>query len=331
MRVLWTTNEDPQKANSLVYLHSSMEGLKSHGIEVQLECLGPLKSPFAMRRAHRHLKSISDSFNIVHSQFGSACGFVTSLLHNKNKFITLRGSDWSNSQSGNWRNRSHDFAAMAMTAISLRHYNKVITVSHRMARSIPRLCYSQPITVLPSAINIEKFQLMSRQDAREAIGEGDDQRPWVLFTSLAISNPVKRYELASEAFNLANLRFGGQLRLKVLADVPHSLVPYHVAACDVILCASKSEGWPNSVKEAMACGLPFVSTDVSDLKKITIQVPQCSVRKSTPKDLADGLCEVLSTSEGRVLDGPIIRRAIEYMGTVTSAAVLAKLYNTTQF
>jgi len=326
MRVLWTTNEDPQKANSLVYLHSSMEGLKSHGIEVQLECLGPLKSPFAMRRAHRHLKSISDSFNIVHSQFGSACGFVTSLLHNKNKFITLRGSDWSNSQSGNWRNRSHDFAAMAMTAISLRHYNKVITVSHRMARSIPRLCYSQPITVLPSAINIEKFQLMSRQDAREAIGEGDDQRPWVLFTSLLISNPVKRYELALEAFNLANLRFGVQLRLKVLADIPHSLVPYHVAACDVILCTSKSEGWPNSVKEAMACGLPFVSTDVSDLQEISLNAPPCKVCRATPIDLANGLVDILNNTFNRALDGLIIRNAVQSMGTETSAKALASIY-----
>ena len=303
-----------------------MEGLKSHGIEVQLECLGPLKSPFAMRRAHRHLKSISDSFNIVHSQFGSACGFVTSLLHNKNKFITLRGSDWSNSQSGNWRNRSHDFAAMAMTAISLRHYNKVITVSHRMARSIPRLCYSQPITVLPSAINIEKFQLMSRQDAREAIGEGDDQRPWVLFTSLLISNPVKRYELALEAFNLANLRFGVQLRLKVLADIPHSLVPYHVAACDVILCTSKSEGWPNSVKEAMACGLPFVSTDVSDLQEISLNAPPCKVCRATPIDLANGLVDILNNTFNRALDGLIIRNAVQSMGTETSAKALASIY-----
>ncbi len=326
MRVLWTTNEDPLRKNSLVYLHSSMENLKSHGIEVQLECIGPLNTLSGFWRAVRHVRSISNSFDIIHSQYGSVCGFITSLSYNKNKFITLRGSDWANPQSGNWLNRSHDFVAMITTAISLRNYNKVITVSHRMARSIPRLCYAGPITVLPSAINIEKFQLMSRQYAREAIGEGDDQRLWVLFTTQSISNPVKRYELAWEAFNLANLRFGGQLRLKVLSDVPHSLVPYHVAACDVILCTSKSEGWPNSIKEAMACGVPFVSTDVSDLKQITLQVPQCSVRKSTPKDLADGLCEVLSKSKGRELDGPVIRRSVEYMGTVTSAAMLAKLY-----
>lgn len=326
MRVLWTTNEDPLKENSLVFLHSSMEGLKIHGIDAHLECIGPLKTPRCFWRAVRHIQSMSNSFDIIHSQYGSACGLATSLSTNQHKIITLRGSDWSNSQSGNWRNRSHDFAAIAMTAISLRNYNKVITVSHRIARSIPRLCYTRPITVLPSAINIEKFQLMSRQDAREAIGEGDDQRPWVLFTSISISNPVKRYELASEAFNLANLRFGGQLRLKVLTDVPHSLVPYHVAACDVILCASKSEGWPNSVKEAMACGLPFVSTDVSDLQEISINAPPCKVCKATPIDLANGLVDILNNTFNRASDGLIIRNAVQSMGSETSAKALANIY-----
>ena len=326
MRVLWTTNEDPLKKNSLVFLHSSMEGLKSHGIEVQLECIGSLKSPFALRRAHRHIRSMSDSFDIVHSQYGSACGLVTSLSTNKNKIITLRGSDWPASLSGDIKSKSHNLAAGVMTALSLCGYNKVITVSNRMADSIRRLYFAPPVTVLPSAINLDRFQIMNRQDARNAIGEGSDQRPWILFTSLLINNPVKRFQLAYEAFKIVNMRCGGTLRLKILSDIPHAMVPLHIAACDVILCTSKSEGWPNSVKEAMACGLPFVATDVSDLQEISLTVPLCTVRKATPIDLSNGLFEILRRTNSRLLNGPIIRRAVESMGTATSAAVLAKLY-----
>jgi len=326
MRVLWTTNEDPLKANSLVFLHSSMEGLKLHGVDARLECIGSLKTPRSFWRAVRYIQSMSHSFDIVHSQYGSACGLATSLCTNKHKILTLRGSDWSDSLSGGLNTKSHQLTAKILTLISLQRYSKVITVSNRMAASIRRLRIAPPVMVLPSAINLNRFKLIDRQVARNAIGEGSDQRPWILFTSLSIDNPIKRYQLACEAFNIANQHYGGRLRLKVLSDVPHEMVPLHVAACDVILCTSQSEGWPNSVKEAMACGVPFVATDVSDLQEISINAPPCKVCKATPIDLANGLVDILNNPFNRALDGLIIRNTVQFMGTETSAEALANIY-----
>ena len=326
MRVLWTTNEDPLKENSLVFLHSSMKGLKIHGIDAHLECIGSLKTPRGFWRAVRHIQSMSNSFDIVHSQYGSACGLATSLSTNRHKIITLRGSDWSDSYSSCLKTKSHEFTSKILTLISLRRYSKVITVSNRMATSIRRLRIAPPVTVLPSAINLNQFKLIDRQVARNAIGEGSDQRPWILFTSLSIDNPIKRYQLACEAFNIANQRCGGHLRLKVLSDIPHEMVPLHVAACDIILCTSHYEGWPNSVKEAIACGVPFVATDVSDLQEISLNAPPCKVCRATPIDLANGLVDILNNTFNRALDGLIIRNAVQSMGTENSAKALANIY-----
>jgi teichuronic acid biosynthesis glycosyltransferase TuaC len=326
MRVLWTTNEDPLKENSLVFLHSSMKGLKIHGIDAHLECIGSLKTPRGFWRAVRHIQSMSNSFDIVHSQYGSACGLATSLSTNRHKIITLRGSDWSDSYSSCLKTKSHEFTSKILTLISLRRYSKVITVSNRMAASIRRLRIAPPVTVLPSAINLDQFRLIDRQIARTAIGEGSDQRLWVLFTSLSIHNPIKRYQLACDAFNIANQRCGGKLRFKLLSDVPHEMVPLHVAACDVILCTSHYEGWPNSVKEAIACGVPFVATDVSDLQEISLNAPPCKVCRATPIDLANGLVDILNNTFNRALDGLIIRNAVQSMGTETSAKALASIY-----
>ncbi|MDO1559003.1 glycosyltransferase [Brevundimonas sp. 2R-24] len=44
--------------------------------------------------------------------------------------------------------------------------------------------------------------------------------------------------------------------------IPHSEMPRYYAEIDILLCASKIEGTPNPVLEAMACGVPVVSTDV---------------------------------------------------------------------
>ena len=326
MRVLWTTNEDPLKENSLVFLHSSMKGLKIHGIDAHLECIGSLQTPRGFWRAAQHIQSMSKSFDIIHSQYGSACGLATSLSTNRHKIITLRGSDWSDSYSSCLKTKSHEFTSKILTLISLRRYSKVITVSNRMATSIRRLRIAPPVTVLPSAINLNQFKLIDRQVARNAIGEGSDQRPWILFTSLSIHNPIKRYQLACKAFNIANQRCGGHLRLKVLSDIPHEMVPLHVAACDIILCTSHYEGWPNSVKEAIACGVPFVATDVSDLQEISLNAPPCKVCRATPIDLANGLVDILNNTFNRALDGLIIRNAVQSMGTENSAKALANIY-----
>ena len=132
--------------------------------------------------------------------------------------------------------------------------------------------------------------------------------------------------MACEAFNIANQRCGGHLRLKVLSDIPHEMVPLHVAACDIILCTSHYEGWPNSVKEAIACGVPFVATDVSDLQEISLNAPPCKVCRATPIDLANGLVDILNNTFNRALDGLIIRNAVQSMGTENSAKALANIY-----
>jgi glycosyltransferase involved in cell wall biosynthesis len=44
--------------------------------------------------------------------------------------------------------------------------------------------------------------------------------------------------------------------------VPAGKMPAYYSEIDVLVCASKIEGTPTPVLEAMACGVPIVSTDV---------------------------------------------------------------------
>jgi glycosyltransferase involved in cell wall biosynthesis len=43
---------------------------------------------------------------------------------------------------------------------------------------------------------------------------------------------------------------------------PHESMPHYYSELDVLICASRHEGTPNPVLEAMACGVPVLSTDV---------------------------------------------------------------------
>ena len=44
--------------------------------------------------------------------------------------------------------------------------------------------------------------------------------------------------------------------------IPHIKMPDYYAGIDVLICTSKIEGTPNPVLEAMACGVPVITTDV---------------------------------------------------------------------
>lgn len=49
--------------------------------------------------------------------------------------------------------------------------------------------------------------------------------------------------------------------------VPHHLMPDYYAEIDVLVCTSKCEGTPNPVLEAMACGVPIITTDVGIVRE----------------------------------------------------------------
>ncbi|MDL1963283.1 MAG: glycosyltransferase [Deltaproteobacteria bacterium] len=64
-------------------------------------------------------------------------------------------------------------------------------------------------------------------------------------------------------------------------------IPHITAALDIASSSSRSEGFPNVIGEAMACGVPCVVTDVGDSAKI-VDVTGIVVPPRDPQALADG-------------------------------------------
>lgn len=65
--------------------------------------------------------------------------------------------------------------------------------------------------------------------------------------------------------------------------------------CDALLMTSKTEGSPQVIKEAMACGCPIVSVDVGDVAERTSGVEGCYVVPSRdPKDIAQALLQAIA-------------------------------------
>jgi glycosyltransferase involved in cell wall biosynthesis len=121
----------------------------------------------------------------------------------------------------------------------------------------------------------------------------------VLFA--AAMRPEKRFDLVQEAFALVQRQLP-DAQLVVVSNQPPELVPLYMNACDVLVLASRKEGSPQVVKEAMACNLPVVSTATGDVREVIGGIEGCHICTAEPQDIADKLVAALTfgrRTEGR--------------------------------
>lgn len=119
----------------------------------------------------------------------------------------------------------------------------------------------------------------------------------VLFAG-AFDNTVKDSELAKVTVNHL-MDEGVKVELIELKGYNRDQVTALMYNCNALLMTSKTEGSPQVVKEAMACGCPIVSVDVGDVAERTEGVEGCYVvRTRDPKDMANALSKAIEF-EGR--------------------------------
>ena len=300
MKVIWAHNFDPDLQNSGVFMHTLKEGVAGLGLDPELVYLGNLRSAGGIPRAARTLRKRANGCDIVHAQFGSACAFVVSTMPHK-KVVSLRGSDWYRiSGEGPLKDRLHGVLATRLTRMSLGRFDRVVVMSHRMQREVEPALNSNRVAVIPDGIDLAKFRPIDRGEARRQLGFPAGNEPVVLFPTLLAANPIKRPALAEEAVEFARTVVP-EIQFRFATGFPHSSMPLLMNAASVVLMTSVHEGWPNTIKEALACNTPFVSTDVSDLPDIAKAEPSCSVEPPDPQRLGAALVRAIRAPRSQTL------------------------------
>ena len=230
----------------------------------------------------------SEQPDVVHAHFGLS-GVLANLQRRVPVVTTYHGSDINVPK----------ILRFSKIAMRLSAWN--IFVSQRnVAIAKPTKKY----TMLPCGVNIPKpwcemqnqmFEQLTLNQWVQGILKKDVKH--VLFAG-AFDNAVKDSALAQVTINQLSSE-GIQVELIELKGYNRDQVTALMYNCHALLMTSKTEGSPQVVKEAMACGCPIVSVDVGDVAERTDGVEGCYVVSTRePQDIAQALRKAIDF-EGR--------------------------------
>lgn len=281
MRVLIVCSHKPNMLEGCVpFIREQVESLREQGFECEYYHIKGKGMLGYLREVPGLSKKIREWHpDIVHAHYGLSC-LVANLATRRVPVVsTYHGSDIN----------VKSVRRFSKIAIRLSAWN--IYVSKRNMALVGAV-EGKKCSLIPCGVSLSDDQMQSRSEARKALGWSATDKK-VLFAG-AFDNDVKQPELAKAAIALLN-----GVELVELKGYSRSEVNTLMCAANCLLMTSRTEGSPQVIKEAMACGCPIVSVDVGDVAERTDGVDGCFVVKSRePREIAAAIEKAL-VSKGR--------------------------------
>ena len=302
MDVLFVLSGNRKIETIAPFIQVQIDSLSDMGVEVSLfRVVGGGIRGYWHNLWKLRKKIQQDKIRIIHAHYalcgylawlaaiGTSCKVVVSLMGNDMKYTHL-----------------NHFCAEKLWA-------KTIVKSQEMAQRL----HVNDVVILPNGVDIQQMTVLDKSEAKSICGFRTD-RKYIIWCS-QIDREEKNFALAQQAVRALN---DDCVELVPLQDIKHKDMNVYMCAADILLLSSKHEGSPNVVKEAMACNLPVVSTNVGDVAWLSKGVEGMYVADNqTVNDLC--LCLRRALQFGGRTNG---REQLIHLG-LTSQIVARKLYS----
>jgi glycosyltransferase involved in cell wall biosynthesis len=269
---------------------------------------------------------------IVHVQRPEyALPFVL-FCHRSPKVVTLHGRILHGVRLK--QSRAVAWAYGMVESVCLRHSAAVVAVDEGTKefyeKEYPWL--SRKIRVIPIGIDLARFKAQDRQSLRAKWGFGSAEKVIMFVGRLEIEKDVgfliESFRLVLKQVPNGRLVLVGDGRdRRRLEDLATDLTPQKVLfmgaqkpdcipeilnCADLLALCSLYEGSPTTVKEALACGVPVVTTQVGDVAQI---IKDSVIGRIVPKNTAQyssAIIEVLSNEDVEGTRRECVRAAAEF-------------------
>lgn len=278
-----------------------------------------LGSLLTVRRLHRKF-----GFDLIDAHFGYPDGHAASLLarwFGVPLCITLRGSERTYVESPALRRR---------IVSALQSADKVIGVSDSLRKLAVSLGIPEEKTVaIGNAVDSGRFKPVDRKEARARLALNDSDPVivsvgWLIerkgfhrvvevIPELLKRHPRLHYLIIGGATGADNMEaalrkqveeLGLQNHVKFLGPMKPDDLKWPLSASDVFVLATRREGWANVLLEAMACGLPVVTTRVDGNPEV---VSSADLGELVPFGDAEALAAAIDRALSREWDRDHLR------------------------
>ena len=257
MKVLFVSSGNSKYGISPI-IENQGESLKKENIELEYFTIkgkgikGYFNAIFTLRT---HLKS--NNYDVVHAHYWLSA-IVVSLAGSKPIVTSLMGDELVTKGWYKWI--LHIFYYLSWSSIIVK------------SKEMYQLLGLKGVNIVPNGINMSRFKPIDRMLAIEKLG-WDSKKKHILFTSDP-SRVQKNFKLAKDAFDFINDE-NLELHYLISLKIENEKMPYYYNASSVVIISSLWEGSPNAVKEAMACNIPIVATNVGDIKELISKTQGC--------------------------------------------------------
>jgi len=236
------------------------------GIKGYLNSIKPLR---------KYLKT--NKFDIIHAHYG-LIGLLCLITFTKTPIVlSVMGDDAYGDFDIKGRRIKSSYLGMFLTQIALIFVKNIIVKSKNILKVI---IYKKKSFIIANGVNFEIFKPSSTELEKNKI----------LFLA-DINVERKNYKLLHDAIQLMN-----ESEVEYINPYPikHNEFPVYLNQSSVFVLTSYNEGSPNVIKEAMACNIPVVSTDVGDVKEVISNTEGCYITSFEPEDVADKISNALT-------------------------------------
>jgi glycosyltransferase involved in cell wall biosynthesis len=285
MKILCVTNvyPSPQRPGKGGFVYQQVEQLRRFGHTVDVIDILGFKSKMNYLWCTLDVMRMTSAvaYDIVHAHYGYSA-YPAMFRLRAPLVITLHGSDVLGAI----------LERLCTRAVS--HFaDAVIVVSEEMRRRIPGF-------VIPCGVDLSVFKPYDRDEARARLRWPKD-RHIVLFP-FDPARCEKRHDLARASVERL-VKEGIDAELMTVFNVANGEMPWCYSAADAMLLCSDREGSPTSVKEALACNLPVVATEVGDVGELLSGVAGTRIAPPDAGAIARSLREVFDWSRSNEFSG----------------------------
>ena len=297
MRVLVVTNMWPREDRPAYgsFVRAQVDALRALGLDMQVHVIAGDRGAGAyagdipvLRREVRRRRP-----DLVHAHYGLS-GW-TAAWQPAPLVVSFCGDDLLGTPAAGGGLTPRSRLAVGMSRWAATRSAAIICKSAGLAAALPRERDRRRAHVIPNGVDPARFHPGDRAASRDRLGL-DQGEELVLFPHDPRQALQKRFALAEAAMAELRLRRPGA-RLLQVSGVPPGQMPDYYRAADCLLLTSRSEGSPNVVKEALACGLPVVSVDVGDVRRWVERASGGLIAADEPRELAGALDVVLSSGD----------------------------------